>query len=202
MTEQIAFGVVAAVVFLSGLMVVTDKKLVHAVLWLAVTLLGTAALYVLLSAPFLAGVQVLLYTGGIVTLMLFGVMLTRRQAGIAIANEQNRKLPGLTVAAVVFGIIAATIYETDSLPAGAPMTGDTAELGRSFLTDHLMAFEVLSLLLLAAMIGAIVIARRSDPQPPPRRKRAAAKPAPAAEEAAEEAEGEEVDEPDAPEREA
>ena len=74
--EPIAFGIVAACLLLAALFVVTSKNLVHAVLWLAVTLASTAALFVLLQAPFLAGIQILLYTGGVITLMLFGVMLT------------------------------------------------------------------------------------------------------------------------------
>jgi NADH-quinone oxidoreductase subunit J len=162
MTEQIAFGLITTLMFFSGVMVVTGKNLVHCVLWLAVTLLGTAALYVLLSAPFLAGVQVLLYTGGIITLMLFGVMLTHRHHRLQVENEQSGKIAGATAASVIFGILATAVFQTDAFPPAGELSGDTADLGRAIFTEHLLAFEVLSLLLLAAMIGAIVLARPKD----------------------------------------
>ncbi|MFO0568763.1 MAG: NADH-quinone oxidoreductase subunit J [Polyangiaceae bacterium] len=162
--DPIAFGIVAACLLLSALFVVGSKNLVHAVLWLAVTLASTAVLFVLLRAPFLAGIQVLLYTGGVITLMLFGVMLTRRHERVFIENEttRERRLPAMLAAAVLFGVVSASIYKTPSLPNGPVRTVTTDEIGRSFLTDQLLAFEVLSVLLLAAMIGAIVLARKAD----------------------------------------
>jgi NADH:ubiquinone oxidoreductase subunit 6 (subunit J) len=162
--EQVGFGIIAACLVLGALFVVSGKNLIHCVLWLGVTLATTAVLFVFLGAPFLAGIQVLLYTGGVITLMLFGVMLTRRHERLMIDNETSpgRRLPAFIAAAAFFAIVAAAGYRTDELPAqlGAPTS--TAEIGRSFLTDHLLAFEVLSVLLLAAMIGAIVLARRLD----------------------------------------
>jgi NADH-quinone oxidoreductase subunit J len=161
--EQVGFGIIATSLVLGALLVVGGKNLIHCVLWLGVTLATTAVLFVFLGAPFLAGIQVLLYTGGVITLMLFGVMLTRRHELLMIENETSpgRRLPAFIAAAAFFGIVAAAGYRSE-LPAqlGAPTT--TAEIGRSFLTDHLLAFEVLSVLLLAAMIGAIVLARRLD----------------------------------------
>jgi NADH-quinone oxidoreductase subunit J len=162
--DPIAFGIVAACLLLAALFVVTSKNLVHAVLWLAVSLGVTAALYVLLQAPFLAGIQILLYTGGVITLMLFGVMLTRRHERVMIENETapGRRLPGLLAAAALFGVVAAATTRTSGLPAGPTRMVRADEIGRSFLTEHLLAFEVLSLLLLVAMIGAIVLARKTD----------------------------------------
>src|SRR5262249_31395321 len=156
--------IVAACLLLSALFVVAGKNLVHCVLWLAVTLATTAVLFVLLAAPFLAGIQVLLYTGGVITLMLFGVMLTRRQEGVMIENEStpSRRIPAAVPGAVLFGVVAGAIRKTDSLPASPTRVVSTQEIGNSFLTEHLLAFEVLSILLLAAMIGAIVVARKLD----------------------------------------
>lgn len=163
--DQIGFGIVAACLLGSALLVVTSKNLVHSVLWLAVTLGTTAALFVLLRAPFLAGIQVLLYTGGVITLMLFGVMLTRRLDEVFIENEssKNRMFPAFAAASLIFGVVAGATYETEGLPAAPGRTTTTEEIGKSILTEHLLAFEVLSILLLAAMIGAIVIARKLDP---------------------------------------
>lgn len=162
--DQVGFGIIAACLVLSALRVATGPNLVHSVLWLAVTLASTAALFVLASAPFLAGIQILLYTGGVITLMLFGVMLTRRTEGVAVENETTpgRRLPALLVAAALFGLIASATWRTPELPAAATAKIDTEQIGRSFLTEHLLAFEVLSVLLLAAMIGAIVLARKLD----------------------------------------
>ena len=164
MIERIGFGIIAAVLLLSALRVVSAKNLVHGVLWLAVLLSITAVLFVFLGAPFLAGIQILLYTGGVITLMLFGVMLTRRHEGVHIENEAapRRRLPGLIVAVVLFGLLSVATYTTESLPTGGGEPPSVERIGESFLTEQVLAFEVLSLLLLAAMIGAIVIARRRD----------------------------------------
>ena len=162
--DPIGFGIVAACLLLSALFVVSGKNLVHSVLWLAVTLATTAVLFVMLSAPFLAGIQILLYTGGVITLMLFGVMLTRRHEGVMIENETTpaRRWPGAITGALAFGVIAAAIRKTDGLPSHPGRVVTTEEIGNSFLTEQLLAFEVLSILLLAAMIGAIVVARKVD----------------------------------------
>lgn len=164
MVDQVAFGVIAALLLIGALRVVTAKNLVHAVLWLGLTLTATALLFVSLQAAFLAGIQLLLYTGGVITLMLFGVMLTRRHETPEVENEGSprRRFPGLIAAAALFAMLAMAIRSTEGLPTDQAPSVGTEEIGRAFLTDHVLAFEVLSLLLLAAMIGAIVVARRRD----------------------------------------
>jgi NADH-quinone oxidoreductase subunit J len=164
MIATIAFGVLAACLLLSASFVVRVANLVHAVLWLGVTLVITAALYVLLDASFLAGVQVLLYVGGVVTLMVFGVMLTRRHDGTAAVAGSTGAGRGILAAAVFFGVVAAAVSRGDLAGRGAQAS--TFELGSGLVTTHLLAFEVLSFLLLAAIIGAVVIARRRDPGAP------------------------------------
>ena len=165
MSAWIAFIVIALIILTSALQVVRSRDLVHTVFWLAGALMGTAALFVHLHADFLAAVQVLLYTGGVITLMLFGVMLTRRLAGIHIIHESKNVYGGMAVAAVVLGLIASAIYN-DPLTRTATadtFTPDTEKLGALFLTDLMLPFELLSLLLLAAMVGAITLARKVDP---------------------------------------
>jgi len=162
-TMQIAFGVVAASMLLAALMVATAKNLVRGVLWLGAVLLSTAALYVLLAAPFLAGIQVLLYAGGVMTLMIFGVMLTRTNQDTSV--EQRGRLGGAIVAAALFGTVAGAIVRTPPGDATTDKPIGTADIGRELLGTHVLAFEVLSLLLLGAMIGAVVLARRKDPSP-------------------------------------
>lgn len=165
--EQIGFGLTALCILASAVAVVTVQNLVRSVLALAVTLLSTAVLFVLLHAPFMAGIQVLLYTGGVITLMLFGVMMTRRQEGVGIESERSlsRRVPAAIFCAVFLGtLVLAILSDVDALGAMAEQSApvSTEVVGRSFLTEYLLAFEVLSLLLLAAMIGAIVLARRHD----------------------------------------
>lgn len=170
MTTSIGFGIVAACALLSAFYVVRSDNLIRAAMWLGVTLLATAALYAMLDASFLAAVQVLLYVGGVITLMIFGIMMTRRHDGIVVSAESKNKGRGVVVAVVVFGLMAAAIRKTEGLDA--PPSGSTsvtaADLGRGLFKDHVLAFEVISLLLLAAIIGAIVIARRRDPGEPPK----------------------------------
>jgi NADH:ubiquinone oxidoreductase subunit 6 (subunit J) len=161
----IGFLVIALVMLTSALQVVRSRDLVHSVFWLALTLLTTAALFVHLHADFIAAVQVLLYTGGVVTLMLFGIMLTRRLDGIRIPNISHRVGLGAVLSGAVFVTIGLAIMRdpVSERVARGLSTPDTEALGRVFLQDLVLPFEVLSLLLLAAMVGAIALARKVDP---------------------------------------
>ena len=164
MMAWLAFSIIALVILNSGLNVVKSTDLVHTVFWLALTLLGTAALFVHLDAEFLAAVQVLLYTGGVVTLMLFGVMLTRRIDGVKIIHESENKGRALLSALAVFGAIATAILRSaQTARAVATDLPETEALGLYFLRDLVLPFELLSLLLLSAMVGAIALARKVDP---------------------------------------
>lgn len=162
MGAQIAFGVIATCMVASGLFAITSKNLVHSVLWLAVSLMATAALYATLDAPFLAAMQIMLYTGGVITLMLFGVMLTDHRHEVGVVNASGRRMPGILGGAALFGILASAIYRTEMPVAPVQFDSSTAHLGSLLFADHLVAFEALSVLLLAAMLGAIVLARRHD----------------------------------------
>lgn len=165
MSSTIGFGLVAAIILVSALFVVRAKNLIHAVLWLAVTLLGTAALYAQFNAPFLAGVQVLTYVGGVVTLMIFGVMVTRRHGGSEAPAESDSDEKGFIFASALFVVLALAIWKSPvAIPVQAPVA-TTGQLAKALLDDYLIGFEVLSLLLLAAIVGAVVLARRRDPDP-------------------------------------
>jgi len=164
-TAWILFVLVAFGTLVSAVMVVRTADLVRAVLWLAASLVATAGLYALLDAGFLAAMQLLLYTGGIITLMMFAVMLVRRgpeapTAGL-IANPGRALLASLAV----FGLVAFTVVEA-RLPAapGAGGSPGAKLLGQVLLGPLALPFEALSVLLLAAMVGAIALARRKDPE--------------------------------------
>lgn len=161
MGPAIAFGIVSAVLLGAAFLAVHAKNLVHSVLWLAVTLVATAALYVALEAPLLAGMQVVLYTGGVITLMLFGVLLTDTRQDVGIANLSGRRLPGFLMAIATFGVLAGALWQPVPLPAPGP-AATPQQIGQVLLSDHLVAFEALSVLLLAALLGAVVLARKSD----------------------------------------
>ena len=157
----LAFALVAAVMLVGAVQVARTDDLVRAIFWLALTLIGTAAAFAMLQADLLAALQVMLYTGGVITLMLFAVLLTRRLDGARAAVTSAGRDSGLFVALGFLLLVLPAVFMSE-LPAGTPAVADSSAVGEAFLTKHLLAFEALSVLLLAAMIGAIVIARRKD----------------------------------------
>lgn len=164
---EITFAIVAIMMVFSAWRVVVSDALVRAVLWLGAVLIVTAALYITLGSPFLAGIQLLLYTGGVITLMLFGVMMTRRHEGLDVPNPSHRKAGAMFFSAALFAAMTAAILATDFDGLGrggsdAASAVSTAALGKNFLNDHLIAFELLSILLLAVMVAAITLGRKKD----------------------------------------
>jgi NADH-quinone oxidoreductase subunit J len=163
-SSEFGFSLIALVlVVFPALRVVLCRDLVRAVLWLAITLLGTAVLYALLHAPFLAGVQVLTYVGGVVTLMIFGVMVTRKHESVVVAIDGANQLRGALAAIAFFAVVGAAILQTDLSAFRPGPTPSTPALAHSLLDEYLLAFEITSVLLLAAIISAVVLARRRDP---------------------------------------
>jgi NADH-quinone oxidoreductase subunit J len=123
---------------------------------------GTAGLFVLLHAEFLAAVQVLLYAGGVVTIVVFAIMLTERLVGESLRQTNRGVLAGALVAGAVFVGLAGPILRA-ARPAIPPVPElTTAALGRAVLTEWVLAFEVLGLLLLAALLGAVYLARTEE----------------------------------------
>src|SRR5512142_3105725 len=147
-----ALGVVALG---SALLVVTTRHVVRAGMWLVVTLGAVAGLYLVLTAELVAWVQVLLYVGAIVVLLLFAVMLTR--APIGVSDDLDRpRWPGLLVgsgAAVALGALLATAYRWKRVDL--PATGTAERLGDQLFRSWVLPFELVGVLLLAALVGAI-----------------------------------------------
>lgn len=159
--QQIAFGLMALVTVGSALVVVTTKNVVHAALFLVLVFAGIAGQFILLGAEFTATVQVLVYIGAIVVLFLFGIMLTRARVAPEEEPPKAQKAVAALVAAllaVLLGSVLWTAFEDTELPAERVQT--TAEVSDSIFSTYLVPFEVVSVLLLAALIGAIVVARR------------------------------------------
>ena len=163
---EIVFLIVALITLYAALEVVTTNNLIHAALWLIVTLLGVAAIFVLLNATFLAVVQVMVYIGAIAILMIFAIMLTRN-VGKAEEVQVNKNWP---VAALfgflMFAGLAVILIFSGRGNATMPFMTDSGEivniLGQALVSPngYVLPFELASVLLLAALIGAIVVAWR------------------------------------------
>ena len=145
---------------------VRSRNVVHAALFLVVVLAGAAAIYILLVAEFVAWVQVLIYIGAVVILFLFGVMLTRAPMGTEEGKLDNdQRWAAGVVAVFVLGVLVALLVDafggTDIKFTNALVEqGRTRSVSSSLFRDFLVPFEVVSMLLLAALVGAIVLARR------------------------------------------
>lgn len=162
-TFDIIFYVFAAITIISAFVVVFTKNIMYAAFSLLFTFIGVAALYVLLHADFLAVTQILIYVGGILVLLLFGVMLTNNVVSVDIKTGTLNTIPALVAAAVMAGSLAAVFYMTWSTvvePATAP-TATTRAIGELLMTGYALPFEVASVVLLAALIGAALMARRT-----------------------------------------
>ncbi len=163
-SQEYAFLVVATVGSLSAIAVVTARNVVHAALYLVVTLASVGVTFLLLGAEFVGWVQILIYVGAIVILFLFGLMLTKAPIGRDTLDHQSRGL-GLLVAVLMFvglvGLITAAFPIADAqVPPPAP--GASAILGEALFRDYILPFEAVSFVLLAALIGAIVLARKDE----------------------------------------
>jgi NADH-quinone oxidoreductase subunit J len=167
--QNIFFYVIAAGIVFSGIRVVTTQNVVHAALYLVAVLAGVGAQYVLLTAEFVAATQVLVYIGAIVVLFLFGIMLTRSPIGRDGDLTHKHWVTSAATALLLFGVMAYTLIDEfgwtrTPLPADTRVMGvdgsNTATVSDAVFNQYLVPFEVVSVLLLAALVGAIVLARR------------------------------------------
>ncbi len=162
LAQNVVFGALAAAMAIAAIRVVTTQNVVHAALYLVVVLAGVAGLYILLAAEFTAIVQVIIYIGAILVLFLFGIMLTRAPIGRAPDLDNDQRWLGVVVALFLLGVLGAVLadaYGTDRLPKDAEVQR-TGEVGISIFQTYVVPFEVVSVLLLAALVGAVVLARR------------------------------------------
>jgi len=159
---EVAFLLLAVTGGLAGLLVVTSRNVVHAALWLVVALASVAGIYLLLAAPFVAFVQVIIYVGAIVVLLLFGIMLTRAPVGRRVLDNSPRARVGAFVVGagvfVMLTVFLAGAFADERISIQAATA--TAALGTSLFRNYVLPFEAVSVLLLAALVGAIVLARR------------------------------------------
>ena len=161
--EAAGFWGLAAVLLASSLAVVLTRNLFHSVLYLAVALIATGGVFLVLDAAFLFGVQLLLYAGGVVTIVVFAIMLTERLVGERIRQTSRSLVPGALLAVAVLGSVCVFLRRA-SLPAERPpFPGtQTAALGEALVTRYVLSFELLAVLFVAALLGALYFARTDD----------------------------------------
>lgn len=156
------FILVALLTAGAAIKTVTSTNLVHAAIYLATTLAGIAGVFLVLAADFLALVQLVVYVGAVAVLFLFGLMLTRAPIGREALDSQNRGL-ALGVSSVLFVVLSVLVVEAFGDVRVDDITGPSvADLGVAIFSSWVLPFEVLSMLLLAALIGAIVLSRRES----------------------------------------
>lgn len=157
--KQIIFYCFVVLTVGSAMVVVFHKRIIYSAFALLFTFFGVAALYMYLAADFLAASQVLVYVGGILTLIIFGVFLTARITSLDIPQQTHQRYIAL-IPVVILGVgLFGVIFSTPWLTSLAEPKPTAKELGRLLLTDYLVPFEVASILLLAALVGAMRLAR-------------------------------------------
>jgi NADH-quinone oxidoreductase subunit J len=161
--EVLAFWALAIVLVGSALSVVLSTNLFHAVLWLALSLTGTAGVFLLLDAEFLAAVQLLLYAGGVVTIVVFAIVVTERLVGERLTQTNRGIAAGALVAAALAYVIVSAIGQRPLALEKPPLADDlTRTIGGDVLTRFVLPFELLAVLMLAALLSAIYLARPEE----------------------------------------
>jgi len=157
------------VTIISAVLVVTLRNIFHSALFLILCLFAVAGVFILCDADFLAGVQVLVYVGGIAVLMIFAVMLTAGMTNLKI-KQYNEQIPmGALIAFCFLLVVLGGVSKTMAVRGGFPLAfnpsvqgSTTHSLGKLLLTNFVLPFELVSVLLLAALIGAVVLAKKDD----------------------------------------
>ncbi|TMA08711.1 MAG: NADH-quinone oxidoreductase subunit J [Deltaproteobacteria bacterium] len=155
------FYLVAIITVGSAAVVAFSRNIIYSAFSLMGTFAGVAGIYVFLGADFVAAVQLLIYVGGILVLILFAVMLTHRITDVEITNRAAGRIPALLAIGIFIFLLVQTIRETSWAKAKEILYAPTtARIGDLFLENYLLPFELASLVLLAALIGAVVLSRK------------------------------------------
>ena len=157
---DIVFWIIASITVISAAFVVLNNQLLYSAVALLITLFGVAGLYVFLWADFIAGVQLIVYIGGILVLIIFGIMLTNRISSVRLSQTNVQQGIGAVVSIWLLILISLVISKTPWLQSEAVEPISTVNnIGVLLLTKYLLPFEAASLLLLGALIGAAVLSR-------------------------------------------
>ena len=162
MSIHLIFWFIVILTIGSAFMVVHSQKLLYSALSLLVTFLGIAGLYVFMMADFIAAVQVLVYIGGVMVLLIFGIMLTHKISDIHISHSSiQRGIGGVLVMFILVGLIRIIYTSPWYLKDVSPPDHTVDGIGKLLMIDYLLPFEVASVLLLAALMGAAMLSRKS-----------------------------------------
>jgi len=162
----VAFGILSAIALVSGVMVITRRNAVHSVIWLIVALFAVGGIFLLQHAEFLFAVQIILYVGGIMVLFLFVVMLVNLDVALKQAQFSRQWQLGLFTAVLVSAQLGYVIYKLGSgmslpaQPASPAPAHNTQAIGQALYQTYMLPVEIVSLLLLVAMVGAVIMAKR------------------------------------------
>lgn len=158
---EIAFLCITLLVIFSAFAVVISPNLVHSAVALLFTLFGVAGLYIFLYADFMAATQVVIYVGGILVLIIFGVMLTNKIDTPSIASSSSNQVIGSIVSFSLFLFQLSVIFTTEWKSSdNLIIDGTVRPIGLMLLNQYLLPFELVSILLLGALIGASVLSRK------------------------------------------
>lgn len=158
--SEFVFWFIAALTIMSAAFVVINNQLIYSAVALLFTLFGVAGLYVFLWADFIAGIQILVYVGGILVLVIFGIMLTNKIRSVRISHKSMQQGVGAVVTLWLFIFLVFAMAKAPwALSAAVEPIGTVRGIGILLLTDFLLPFEIISLLLLGALIGAAVLSR-------------------------------------------
>ena len=158
---DLVFWLIAAFTIVSALVVVLNNQLLYSAVALLFTLFGVAALYVFLWADFIAGVQLIVYIGGILVLIIFGIMLTNRISSVRLSQTNVQQGIGGVVSIWLLILLGLVVSKTSWLesPSVEPVGSTVHDIGVLLFTKYLLPFEAVSLLLLGALIGAALLSR-------------------------------------------
>ncbi len=163
MIDDVLFLVMGLIAIGSGLLAVASRHLIHAALWLVVTLGAMAGAFLLLGAELLAWVQVLVYVGAVVVLLVFALMLTRSPTAAAAAELTKNSRPAAAISVLAsLGLATVFTFTFGGSELDVRRLGTAENIGSAIFTDWVLAFEVLSVVLLVALIAAIVISRGTE----------------------------------------
>jgi NADH-quinone oxidoreductase subunit J len=160
---EIIFYVFAVLTVGSAGVVVFSRNIVYSAFALLFTFSGVAGIYVLLNADFIAITQLLIYVGGIMILLIFGVMLTADVTNVEVTTQTLKALPATIIVAIVSALLVSTVLSTKWITK-EPVPVDTTtvnQIGELLLTKYLLPFEIASIVLLVAMMGAAFLARKN-----------------------------------------
>ena len=161
--DNVAFGLIVALTLGSAFVVVLSQQLLYSAIALLFTLFGIAGLYIFMWADFMAGVQIIVYIGGILVLLIFGIMLTNKISSVNISHTSLQKSVGAVSALGVLGLLIPMILNTSWYQLSSKEPSQTADsIGRLLMMEYLLPFEVASLLLLGALIGAAMLSRNTN----------------------------------------